>query len=298
MLNKDQYNEDQYNDYYAQATRDAEIRYKGDGEGGAKKILLILLLLLLIGAGIYFVLQNLGSDAGSETPQLEAAAQESSAAPVSAAPAADSDNTAAATPSTEMMQKVAATVQNGDGNANLSQEQLNQIAQMIVAEMNKQKGQANSSASTPSAQPAAQDTTLMNTLSEAELDTLATPDSLEPISESDSQKQAAIGKEVDTYNKVVVGTESSDMLDQLADVIDDGGAAAEGSNYTQSITQEVTVREKEMRVWVVQKGDTLGKIAKEVYGNVMDYKKIYEANPDILRRPDKIYVGQKLRIPK
>jgi nucleoid-associated protein YgaU len=53
-----------------------------------------------------------------------------------------------------------------------------------------------------------------------------------------------------------------------------------------------------MRYVIVKKGDTLGKIAKRVYGNVMDYKKIYEANPDILRRPDRIYIGQKLRVPE
>ena len=53
-----------------------------------------------------------------------------------------------------------------------------------------------------------------------------------------------------------------------------------------------------MRYITVRKGDTLGKIAKRVYGNVMMYKKIYEANPDILRRADKIYIGQRLRVPE
>ena len=56
-------------------------------------------------------------------------------------------------------------------------------------------------------------------------------------------------------------------------------------------------RKNEMRIIVVRRGDTLGKIAKRAYGNVMEYRKIYKANPDILKRPDRIYVGQKLRIP-
>jgi len=47
---------------------------------------------------------------------------------------------------------------------------------------------------------------------------------------------------------------------------------------------------------VVKKGDTLGKIAKRAYGNAMAYKKIYQANPEVTR-PDRIYIGQKLRIP-
>jgi len=48
---------------------------------------------------------------------------------------------------------------------------------------------------------------------------------------------------------------------------------------------------------VVQKGDTLSKIAQEYYGDMMLYPKIFEANRDILSHPDRIKPGQKLRIP-
>ncbi len=48
---------------------------------------------------------------------------------------------------------------------------------------------------------------------------------------------------------------------------------------------------------VVQKGDTLSKIAEEVYGDKMLYPKIFEANRDVLSDPNKIKPGQKLRIP-
>ncbi len=47
----------------------------------------------------------------------------------------------------------------------------------------------------------------------------------------------------------------------------------------------------------VQKGDTLGKIAKEHYGNAMKYPLIFEANKPMLEDPDRIYPGQMLRIP-
>ena len=47
----------------------------------------------------------------------------------------------------------------------------------------------------------------------------------------------------------------------------------------------------------VKAGDTLSKIAKEVYGDANDYQKIFEANKPMLRDPDKIYPGQQLRIP-
>ncbi len=49
--------------------------------------------------------------------------------------------------------------------------------------------------------------------------------------------------------------------------------------------------------YVVQKGDTLSKIAREFYGDPMLYPKIFEANRDILDDPDRIEPGQKLRIP-
>lgn len=47
----------------------------------------------------------------------------------------------------------------------------------------------------------------------------------------------------------------------------------------------------------VTKGDTLGKIAKQHYGNAMKYPLIYDANKPMLTDPDKIYPGQVLRIP-
>lgn len=48
----------------------------------------------------------------------------------------------------------------------------------------------------------------------------------------------------------------------------------------------------------VKSGDTLSKIAKEVYGDPMKYPQIFEANKPMLTHPDKIYPGQILRIPK
>lgn len=44
-------------------------------------------------------------------------------------------------------------------------------------------------------------------------------------------------------------------------------------------------------------GDTLGGIAKKFYGNASQYVRIFEANRDIIDDPNKIYPGQKIRIP-
>lgn len=54
----------------------------------------------------------------------------------------------------------------------------------------------------------------------------------------------------------------------------------------------------ESTFYTVVSGDTLSKIAKEQYGNANEYMKIFEANKPMLTHPDKIYVGQVLRIPK
>jgi nucleoid-associated protein YgaU len=51
------------------------------------------------------------------------------------------------------------------------------------------------------------------------------------------------------------------------------------------------------RSYTVQKGDTLSKISKQYYGDANKYMKIFEANKDKLKDPDKIQVGQVLVIP-
>ena len=54
----------------------------------------------------------------------------------------------------------------------------------------------------------------------------------------------------------------------------------------------------EARFHTVEEGDTLSKISKSVYGDPMQYEKIFEANKPMLSHPDKIYPGQVLRIPQ
>jgi len=47
----------------------------------------------------------------------------------------------------------------------------------------------------------------------------------------------------------------------------------------------------------VVKGDTLSKIAEKYYGDSSLYPQIFEANKDVLKDPNVIQIGQKLRIP-
>jgi len=51
------------------------------------------------------------------------------------------------------------------------------------------------------------------------------------------------------------------------------------------------------KIYEVKSGDSLSKIAKREYGDANAWNRIFEANTDILKDPNKIYPGQKLKIP-
>ena len=61
--------------------------------------------------------------------------------------------------------------------------------------------------------------------------------------------------------------------------------------------QLVPKSDQKVEFYTIQSGDSLSKIAKEFYGNAMDYPKIFEANREVIEDPDLIYPGQKIRIP-
>lgn len=54
---------------------------------------------------------------------------------------------------------------------------------------------------------------------------------------------------------------------------------------------------EKIEFYEIKSGDTLSGIAKEFYGDFNKYPLIFEANRDVIEDPDKIYPGQKIRIP-
>ena len=50
--------------------------------------------------------------------------------------------------------------------------------------------------------------------------------------------------------------------------------------------------------YVIKKGDTLWAIAEKNYGNGTKYKAIVEANKEVIKDENKIFPGQKIRLPK
>ena len=54
----------------------------------------------------------------------------------------------------------------------------------------------------------------------------------------------------------------------------------------------------EPEYYVVESGDTLWGISSKFLGKGNKYMEIFEANKEVIEDPDKIFVGQKIRIPR
>lgn len=71
-----------------------------------------------------------------------------------------------------------------------------------------------------------------------------------------------------------------------------------GSSSTAPSTAPGGTREGDGRIYVVERGDSLSKIAKRFYGDASQWKRIFEANRDRIRDPDLIQPGWRLKIPE
>jgi nucleoid-associated protein YgaU len=76
-----------------------------------------------------------------------------------------------------------------------------------------------------------------------------------------------------------------------------GNVAHVASVDNQLTLAQAAQPEQAARYHDVAKGDTLSAISKKYYGDPNKYHAIFEANRPMLTNPDKIYPGQKLRIP-
>ncbi len=118
-------------------------------------------------------------------------------------------------------------------------------------------------------------------------------------------------------NSITENIEESDVIVKDLNVTVNGDTATlNGKVNTQECSEKLTLiagnqhgigkvdcqldvanPEPESTMYTVKSGDTLSKIAKAVYGDASLYPKIFEANKPMLSDPNKIYVGQNLRIP-
>ncbi len=315
MLNKDEYNQEEYNDYYRQETQGAELNDSGNKENGGiggKLIGLIIIIALAIAGYFGYNMMN-KSDDNIDTSlkvsmdNLPQSVQDETETQKSEKPIEETVVENSSTPEVKnktIQTEVSNRVNEVAGSSKMSSEEVATIVAAVMKQINQEKN--NSSQTTPSVTK--QDKELINKLSNTEVDSVSSDleKALENINISENTHIDNTEKQIDVYNKVnVQDNKGTDTLSQLSAQISNEIENAEASSetvdkelkeYNKNIKKEVVFRKKEMRIIIVKKGDTLGKLAKRAYGNVMEYKRIYKANPEITR-PDRIYVGQKIRIP-
>ncbi|SFD42796.1 peptidoglycan-binding protein LysM [Paracidovorax konjaci] len=138
----------------------------------------------------------------------------------------------------------------------------------------------------------------------------ATPAAAAP---SQDQLNATAGKAIETY----IASQNLGVRNvQVTFAGPEGKVTVKGEAPSQAVKEKVTLccgnvsgvtsvdnqlavdtPEPEGQYHDVVRGDTLSAIAKKYYGDANKYPRIFEANQPMLTHPDKIYPGQKLRIP-
>ena len=96
-------------------------------------------------------------------------------------------------------------------------------------------------------------------------------------------------------DKVVLKGEVKDQETLEKAVLQVGNKKGIAAVDTDSVT--VVKPAEDSTLYEVKPGDSLWKIAKQFYGNGNEYMRIFNANRPMLKNPDLIYDGQKLRIP-
>ena len=111
--------------------------------------------------------------------------------------------------------------------------------------------------------------------------------------------------------------EDNPGVDDLKVVVEDGVAKVSGKAKDQSAFEkailmagnvfgvsevqadelEVPASDENVEYYEIQSGDTLWAIASKFLGNGSKYTEIFEANREVIKDPDLIYPGQKIRIP-
>ncbi len=126
------------------------------------------------------------------------------------------------------------------------------------------------------------------------------------------------GKEAEQI-KQTLGMAFGDSIDGLNVAFDDGTVTLSGQadsaatkekavlmagnvKSVEKVNDMLTVKAaepvKEPRFYTIEKGDSLSKIAKEIYGDYKKWEALFEANKEVIKNPDLIYPGQQIRIPE
>jgi len=123
----------------------------------------------------------------------------------------------------------------------------------------------------------------------------ATPDVLKQEAEKHGLDMSGVDVKVDGDKVVLSGRAlSTEEAEKIVVALGNTTGVASVEN---NIVADAPAPES--RSYEVQKGDTLWRIAEEMYGKGKGakYETIFEANRPMLSHPDKIYPGQVLRVP-
>lgn len=94
-----------------------------------------------------------------------------------------------------------------------------------------------------------------------------------------------------------MSTEKKADFSGVTSSVDSTAQKVEKADFSGVTASVDTTAEKVGGTYTVQKGDSLSKIAKAQLGDANAWKKIFEANRDVLDDPDKIFPGQTLKLP-
>jgi nucleoid-associated protein YgaU len=73
--------------------------------------------------------------------------------------------------------------------------------------------------------------------------------------------------------------------------------AKEPNSPQDSTVHEQTEKIETQRFHIVRRGDTLSEISQTYYGSSAKWRKIFDANKEAIKNPDRLSLGQKLIIP-
>lgn len=130
----------------------------------------------------------------------------------------------------------------------------------------------------------------------------------EDVIESDAEAAANIQQHIEASNPGVEGLQvsySNGVVElsgqaESAEAMEKAVLLAgniEGVEEVKASGLSAPPAEGPVEYYTIESGDTLSKLAKKYYGDPMQYPKIFKANKEVIKDPDLIYPGQKIRIP-
>ena len=120
----------------------------------------------------------------------------------------------------------------------------------------------------------------------------------EKIAENIEAAQLGIENLNIDYNEGIVTISGDAATPEVAEKAILIAGNIEGVNQVVNNTNQQQLESEQVEYYLIQSGDTLSKIAKAYYGDSQAYNQIFEANREVIQDPDKIFVGQKIRIPQ